>query len=127
MRYHGGHGSHFCLRRSQFSFSIPANSPSDSLTQVRDVEVNEQSDPLATQFEVGEQLCLVDRKDGLKRFHFDDHLVFDKQVDAIAELDDKAIVFDRKGFLRFEGDAEALQFVTKARSIRTFQKTRSEL
>jgi hypothetical protein len=116
----------FALRRTPFLL-IPANPSSDPLTQVRDVEVDEQSDTLATQFEVGEQLCFVDRKDGLNRFHFDDHLVFDEQIDAVAELDDEPIVFDRKWFLRFEGDAEALQFVTEARSIRTFQKTRSEL
>jgi hypothetical protein len=106
---------------------MSANPPSDTLTQVRDVEVNEESYTLATQFEVRQQLCFVDWMDGLNRFHFDDHLIFDKQIDAIAELDDKAIVFDRKWFLRFEGDPEALQFVTKAGSIRTFQKTRSEL
>jgi hypothetical protein len=117
----------FCRNGDRGFLSIPANPSSDPLTQVRNVEVNEQSNTLATQFEVGEQLCFVDRKDGLNRFHFDNHFVFDEQIDAVAELDDEAIVFDCKWFLRFEGDAEALQFVTQARSIRTFQQTRPEL
>jgi len=64
----------------------------------------------------------VDRKDGLDRFYFDDYFVFDEQIDPVAELDDKAVVFDREWFLRFERDAEAPQFVTKAGSIRTFEK-----
>ena len=92
----------FCITEVTVSLSIPANPPKDPLTQVCDVEVDEQSDALATQFEVGEQLCFVHRKDGFNRFHFDDHFVFDKQVDSVAELDDDAIVFNRKWFFRLE-------------------------
>ncbi len=55
----------------------------DAVFQMNNVKVYKQSEGFATEFEVGEDLSLMHRADGIDRLEFHNHQVFDKQVDPI--------------------------------------------
>ena len=66
--------------------------PNDSILQVHDVEVDQQTNASLAQLEVGQQLRLMDRMKLQNRFHFDDDFVIDEQVDSISGTDFKSIL-----------------------------------
>lgn len=68
---------------------------SEAILEGGNVEVEKQTDWLVAQFEVGDELCCVDVRKGVHGLDFNDHRVFTKNVESIADVDSNAIVDDR--------------------------------
>lgn len=66
------------------------------------------------------------RQDGLDRLDLDDNFVFDKKIDTVSEWDGDVLVDDWKGFLGFERQPEASEFIAHARVIWLLQQTGTE-
>ena len=59
---------------------------------MNDVKVDQQSHLLITQFEIRQQLGLVNLKQLFDNFQFNDHLAVDEQIDLVATFDFNAVV-----------------------------------
>jgi hypothetical protein len=64
---------------------LSQHDPLDAVDQKRDVEINEKPEPFVCNPKIGEKLCVVNWKRHFDRFDLDDNLVFNKQVESIAE------------------------------------------
>jgi len=62
---------------------------------MNDIEVYKQSERFATELEVGNDLGVVDRTDGVDRLDFNDNHVFDEEVESAAGVELNAAIFDR--------------------------------
>jgi hypothetical protein len=62
---------------------------------MNDIEVYKQSGRFATELEVGNDLGVVDRTDGVDRLDFNDNHVFDEEVESAAGVELNAAIFDR--------------------------------
>jgi hypothetical protein len=86
----------------------------DAILELRDVEIDQQSDFDVSKFHVGQQLRLVDALDLLDTLQLKDQRVFHKDIDAVATVQADALVFDWLRVLKQEGDPVELQFVRQA-------------
>jgi hypothetical protein len=57
--------------------------PPDSVLQHLDVEVDEKTHGIPAEPRVGEQLCAMQRGQGIDAFHFDDDPIVDDEIDAV--------------------------------------------
>ena len=71
--------------------------------------------------QVGEQLLLVDRVDGLDRFQFDNHAVIHKQIESKPLFKYHAVVFKAKQLLSLHLPSTPHKIAGKNRFINTFQ------
>src|ERR1700716_494050 len=78
---------------------VPPDPPMDAISELRDIEVQQQSNARLTEIQV-EISCAVCRQDMLHRLHLDDYLVFNDEVDTVAERNRHAIVNDGKRYWR---------------------------
>jgi hypothetical protein len=76
----------------------------DAILELRDVEIDQQSDFDAGKLHVGQQLRLVDALDLLDTLQLKDQRVFHKNIDAVATVQAGALVFDWLRVLKQEGD-----------------------
>ena len=91
------------------------------MTQVGNVEINQQSDATSAQFQVGEKLCGVDWQQCFHGFKFNDHTVLDQKIDSISGVEMHAAVDDWKAQLVFEMQAIERELVMQAGVICAFQ------
>jgi hypothetical protein len=73
----------------------------DSLNQLPDVEIDEQTNRAARELEVWENLCLVDRGHFLDGLQFDDDGVFDQQVNPLPAIERHPLVHHGQFLLAF--------------------------
>jgi len=98
----------------------------DSVSQLGDMEVNEQSDSDTAQPHVRHQLRLMNRMDRLDAFHLDNDEGLDDQVDPVSQLDPFVVVNHRQPDLAGDSQAAFAQFMSKASLISALQQPRSE-
>ena len=68
----------------------------------------------------------MDRRQGVDRFHLDDHLTLYEQIEAEADIQSVLAVMDGDGDLPFNGKAGAGQIAGEAMLVNRLQQTRSE-
>ena len=115
--HHRGHGGH----RGLISNDTP-----DSVAQVGNIEVDEQPELIATQFQVRQNLREMEGQQFLHRLEFHNYAVFDDEVDSIRCVELNAVVDDRKTHLMCERNAIFGELVAEARVIRAFEATGSK-
>ena len=93
---------------------------------MRNVEVNEQSDFMITELQVGQDLSEMKGKQFLHCLQFDDDAVFDKEVDPVSRIYSNALIYDRKPHLMFKSNTVQPELVAKASIVRTFQTAGAE-
>jgi hypothetical protein len=98
----------------------------DAVAKMDHVEVDEQPDFTSTELQVGEELCLVNRKDGFNGFQFDDHLLLDPQVDPVPGIEPAAAIDQRQWMLQFDPKPFQRQFLVQAESIGAFEQPRAK-
>ena len=81
------------------------------------VEVDQQSDLLPAQSKVREQLCIMEGRECIDCFQFENHLPLDQKIDAIAAIDEDAIVDYRQFFLSFDDEPGTSDFLLQARLV----------
>src|SRR4051812_743843 len=77
-------------------FSAPVYQARDAVTQMDDIEVEEQSYRLATEGEVREELRFVKLQNLFYRFEFHHYELFYDQVGTISARDRQSVVPDRQ-------------------------------
>jgi len=75
------------VERGLFFPAVPVDHALDSVPQVGDVKVNQQTDSDAAQSHIRQKLRLVDGMNRLDTLHFDDHELFDDEVDPVPQFD----------------------------------------
>jgi hypothetical protein len=98
----------------------------DSISQVRDVEVDQQSDADATQAHVREKLSLMHRMNYLDAFHFNNYQILDDQIDPVSKFNVLSLVYHRQADLTGYIEAALLKFMRKTALIGTFQQARPQ-
>jgi len=64
----------------------------DAVFQVSNIEVYEKSEGSSTEFQVGNDLRLMNGSNRVHRFQFDDDQIFHQEIDSVAEIQLNAIV-----------------------------------
>jgi hypothetical protein len=96
---------------------VAVDDPPDATCQYFDVEVDQQAKTPVEQFEVGEQLGAVNRRESLYGLHFHNQPPLDKEVDAIRAVHVHIFVPKRHLFLLYPREPAERQLVGKARLI----------
>src|ERR1700687_3570745 len=96
--------------------------PHDAVAHVRDMKIQQITEPEASEPKVTEKLTAMDRKDRLDRLEFDNHPIADEQVDAIAIVDRQIFVTDRDHDLSAYGNSLLLEFVKQASLVRALKQ-----
>src|SRR6266496_2544542 len=105
--HHRGHGGTQELVLPPLAFDHPF----DSVTQVEDVEIDQETYRYSAQTHVGQQLCLMNRVKGVDGFHFHYDSVFNDEVDAISDFELLTFVDHRLRYLGCDFKAAASQFL----------------
>jgi len=98
----------------------------DSVPEVKNVEVDEQSHADSAEAHVGQELRFVNGMYGVCGFHFDDDSGFDKEIDSISELKFVALINNWQGHFCRDLESSTSQFVRKAALVGTFQEPWTE-
>src|SRR5215813_11823698 len=77
--------------RQEGRIGLAGESP-EAVLEDGDVEIYEESNRKASEFEVGEHLSLMDGQEPLDSLHFDDEFVLDDDIQAIAAIKPHALV-----------------------------------
>jgi len=72
----------------------------DAVFQVSNIEVYEKSEGSSTEFQVGNDLRLMNGSNRVHRFQFDDDQIFHQEIDSVAEIQLNAIVNHGQANLR---------------------------
>ena len=70
--------------------------PHDPVLEHWYIEVQEQPHGALPQFEIGQHLCAVDRRQGFDSLDFYDDAILDEHVDAVANVKPQSVVDDRR-------------------------------
>jgi hypothetical protein len=100
---------------------IVVHNPSNTVTQVGDIEVDQQADTVTTESEIGHHLCVVERVQFFHGLQFDDDAVFDEEIDPVSRIDPDVAVADWKSYLMFESQSIHTKLVSEAGVIRAFE------
>ena len=98
----------------------------DSISQVGNVEVDQQADVNSAEAHVGQELCLMNRMDRVNAFNLDNHGVFNHEVHPKPQFDLLAFIDDRQADLRGYPQSTCSEFMCQARLIDTFEQPRSK-
>jgi hypothetical protein len=93
----------------------------DTVTKMRHVEVDQQSDFVTTKLEISQHLRDVKREQLFNGLQFDDDAVFDEKVYAVARVDLNVVVKDGQPELMIETDAILLQLISKTSIVGALQ------
>jgi hypothetical protein len=91
-----------------------------------EVEVDEQSDAVPTEFEIRHQLSQMERQQFLHCLQFDDDAIFDEKVDAISSVESYVLINDRKFYLMTEFKSVGAKLIGETRLVSAFQTSRAE-
>jgi cell division protein FtsX len=70
----------------RLGFGVAVDKPSNPVPKHLDVEIDEQADAATREFQIRQELRFVDREQALYGFQFNDHAVFDQQINPIAAV-----------------------------------------
>jgi len=112
--HHRGHGG------------LISDDTPDSVTEVGNIEVDEQAELMVTQFQVRQNLRKMERKQFLHCFEFNDDAILDNEVDAISRIELDVVIDDRKSHLMCEGDAIFGELIAEARIVCALKATSSK-
>jgi hypothetical protein len=87
------------------------------------VEVYEKSDGTSTEFQVRDDLCLMNGCDCFYGLQFYDDQIVHQQVDAIAEVQFNSVVDDWQSNLRLRLEAGFSEFMLQTGCVGALQKT----
>ena len=93
---------------------------------MRNVDVNDQSQLKAAEFQIGENLCEVQRLQSLHCFEFHDNAVFDNEVDSVRRVQLDSLISDGQPHLMPERQSVLRELITPARVVRAFKAARPE-
>ncbi|HUF68615.1 MAG TPA: hypothetical protein VMM79_08140, partial [Longimicrobiales bacterium] len=83
----------------------------ESIAEELHIEVEQQTDVVAGQFQVCQNLRDVDGVEPIDRFQLDYYAAFDKQIDPIAAVELRSLVNDGNRHLTLDGDTHTDEFV----------------
>ena len=89
----------------------------DAIPQVRNVEVDKQSKPVATQAEIREQLGRVNRQQFFDTFDLDDEAIFDNEIDSIRGGEFDSAIHNRQPNLVLKLQAVFSELLADARMV----------
>jgi hypothetical protein len=98
-----------------------------ALYQPVDIEVDHQADWQVCEPQIGQNLCLMDRKDLRDRFHFNHYGVVDEQVQAVMAIERDALVGEWNPSFGDEREFPRSQFLLQTGGVRGFEETRPQL
>ena len=90
------------------------------------MEINQQTDSDTAQPHVRQKLRLMNRMDRLSALHFDDHELFNDQVDPVAQLDSFTVENHRQTNLAGDCKPAFSKFMSKTSLVRALQQPRAE-
>jgi hypothetical protein len=99
---------------------------SETIFEELNVEIHKESDALARQLEVGQDLGLVEARERLDRVDFDDDCVVNDDIHPIRGVQPRRLVDDRERNLAGEQHAARSEFIGEAVLIRGFEKAGPE-
>jgi len=98
----------------------------DPVSEDGDVKVDQQSDRCFEQAHVGEKLCVIHRVQDFLALEFYNHLTLDEHVSAKPAFQFYISIHQRHWFLVLDVKPQLHQFVTNARLVSGFQKSRTQ-
>lgn len=98
----------------------------DAVFESSDVEVQQQSDLLAAQLQIRDQLRFMERDHFLDGFEFNDHTVFNKNVDPIADIQFHLVINHGQSHLTQRFKPSFAKLINKAGFISRLQQPRPE-
>lgn len=106
--------------------SVIVHDTTNATAQRNCVEIQQQSDALAAELQVCEQLSDVQRQKTLDCLHLYDDTLIDQEIDAIAWIEPNVFVVDRESNLSRHLRASKLKLVAKAGLVRRFEQSGSK-
>jgi len=97
------------------------------LSQERHIEVNQQAYTLVSEFQVGQELGLVNRHQFLNGFQFQNDFVLHEEIDLVATVQLQTFIFDRQVHLSLEAQPAKMKLVAQALFVCRFQKTGAKM
>jgi hypothetical protein len=122
---HGGHGGRREVAET-FGFGLFYEA-AEAVDEDGGVEVKEEADAAVGEFEIGEDLGVVDFREGVHGFDFDDDVLPNEEVGAVGVFDDDVLVADGAVFLLLKRDAAEGEFVREGALVSGFEKTGAKL
>jgi hypothetical protein len=105
---------------------IAIHHPTNAITQMHDIEVDQQAHGDARQFQIRQELRAVKRMQFFNCRQLEDDAIFDQVIDAETRLDGEAPVPNRQLYLSSETERHLLELVTKASVIGFFDQPGSD-
>jgi hypothetical protein len=86
----------------------------DSLSQNRHVEIDDESNRLVQQLQIGEELCFMDGENSLNALQLENYDILDDQIKAITTVEGHAFVDNRYGDLPLKSQSSEVQLTAEA-------------
>ena len=102
------------------------DSSDDAVAEIGYVEVDEQSDGIPAEAQIGEELRRMNRQRLLNGLELDNYRVADEQIHPERGLKRNSLVLDREIDLALEGNATSVQLVTERRLIGRLEQSGTE-
>ena len=115
--HHRGHGGH----RDLVSDHTP-----DAVTQMRNIEIDQQPELVATEFQIGENLGEMQREQFLHCLQLQNHAIFDDEINPVGCVELNAVIDDGESHLMGEADAVSRELVAKAGAVSAFKTAGSQ-
>ena len=112
-------------QRTRRTQSLVFDDTANAVAKMRNVEVDQQANLVATQLQVGQNLRKVQRKQFFNCFDFDDDAVFDNKVDAIGGIQLNTLIDDRKPNLMRENYSILSELIAETRIVRALEAASS--
>ena len=90
------------------------------------MEIDDETRTKVAKTQISEELGFVRGRQSLLRFHIDDDLVLDQQIQSQIGCQTNAFITDRYPLLPSKGDATQMHFMARSFFVDRFQQTRSE-
>jgi len=113
-------------RKKQEAVSLKDRA-NETVFQQRCVEIDQETDSLAAQTQVGEQLSFVQRVEGFDGLQFQDYLVLNDDVKLVSTIQLDALVLHGQRNLAPEGQVAQAQLVAKALLMCRLQQSWAEV
>jgi len=106
--------------------TLPIHHPLDTVPQMSDIEIDQQSDLFTAQPKVRKQLSLMDRVNRFDAIQFNHDKILNHQINAIAKLNLLPFIDNRQTNLGHDLQSSHSQFVRQTSLIRTLQQSGAE-
>jgi hypothetical protein len=102
------------------------NAPLDAILKRCDLKIDQQTDVLAREAQVREQLRLIDRRDSFRALELDYNRTLYHQVHPVTAIQANALVLDREIYLARESKLSQGQLMAEAFFISRFEQSGAE-